>query len=142
MIRRKTFRHCALQNVIKFRHLFKLHVLKILKSILENLKQNVPCMNQLRVHRKKHKHCIFWNTSNILKCTYKHTLYLDMGYFLSAKTKTPAPTSSNSKPITKDGIVEANTIYTQSLPPKDTKLTGTKLLILVLGCLKCRFSYS
>lgn len=38
------------------------------------------------------------------------------------ETTIPAPTSSNSKPNTQDSIVEAYTIYTQSLAPKDTKL--------------------
>lgn len=47
--------------------------------------------------------------------------------FFQLETKTPAYTPSNSKPITQDGIIEAYTNYTQSLAPKDTKLTGKKI---------------
>lgn len=68
--------------------------------------------------------------------------FLTWAIFFQLETETPTHTPSNSKPITQDGIVEAFTIYTQSLAPKDTKLTGTKLLILVLECFNCWFSYS
>lgn len=51
---------------------------------------------------------------------------LTLAIFFQLETKTPTHTPSNSKPITQDDILEAYTIYTQSLAPKDTKLTGTK----------------
>uniref|UniRef100_K1RUC4 Uncharacterized protein n=1 Tax=Magallana gigas TaxID=29159 RepID=K1RUC4_MAGGI len=47
------------------------------------------------------------------------------GCLTQLETKTPTHTSSNSKTITQDDIVEAYTTYTQSLAPKDTKLTDT-----------------
>nr|XP_011425258.2 uncharacterized protein LOC105326778 [Crassostrea gigas] len=51
------------------------------------------------------------------------------GCLTQLETKTPTHTPSNSKPITQDDILEAYTIYTQSLAPKDTKLTADTVTV-------------